>query len=251
MIIAIASLFSSLSTLVVAQLKEPLNIGVMSYNIRNGVGLDGVISLERISEVIKRQNPDIVALQEVDSVTQRSKMVDVTKKLATLTDMYGFFGAAIPFDSGKYGVAILSKEEPISIFKRKLPGREEQRVLLIVEFDSFYFFVTHWSLNEEDRASSIKIINDIAMEIDKPILLAGDLNALPYSSEIIELSRSWNLLSCTDPTYPADNPNEAIDYIWGYSDKKYLYDVLRSEVIVEKVASDHRPLFSEVQINGD
>lgn len=45
---------------------------LMSYNIRHGAGLDGRSDFERIAEVIKREHPDVVALQEVDSVTRRT-----------------------------------------------------------------------------------------------------------------------------------------------------------------------------------
>ena len=41
----------------------------MSYNIRNGRGIDNVQDLGRVAEVINRTAPDIVALQELDSVT--------------------------------------------------------------------------------------------------------------------------------------------------------------------------------------
>ena len=44
---------------------------LMSYNIRHGAGLDERLDFDRIAEVINREHPDVVALQEVDSVTQR------------------------------------------------------------------------------------------------------------------------------------------------------------------------------------
>ena len=59
---------------VIAQ-SSPVRTGqdlrIMSYNIHNGMGLDGRRDLERIAAVILEVNPDIVALQEVDSVTER------------------------------------------------------------------------------------------------------------------------------------------------------------------------------------
>ena len=38
----------------------------MTYNIRHGVGLDGVLDLKRTARVIKAANADIVILNEVD-----------------------------------------------------------------------------------------------------------------------------------------------------------------------------------------
>ena len=41
-------------------------IQVLSWNIQNGEGVDGVISLERIADTIfSMSNPDVICLQEV------------------------------------------------------------------------------------------------------------------------------------------------------------------------------------------
>lgn len=39
----------------------------MSYNIRNGIGIDNIQDIGRIARVILREAPDLVALQELDS----------------------------------------------------------------------------------------------------------------------------------------------------------------------------------------
>lgn len=60
---------------------------LMSYNIRHGAGLDGRLDFERIAEVIKREHPDVVALQEVDSVTRRTGGRDFLGELGVSTGM--------------------------------------------------------------------------------------------------------------------------------------------------------------------
>lgn len=47
-------------------------ICVMSYNVHNAVGMDGVRDVRRIADVIIASGADVVAVQEVDSVTNRS-----------------------------------------------------------------------------------------------------------------------------------------------------------------------------------
>ena len=49
---------------------------IMSYNIRNGRGMDEVCSYQRIADAILREKPDVVAVQEIDSMTHRSKKQD-------------------------------------------------------------------------------------------------------------------------------------------------------------------------------
>ena len=51
--------------------KSPLTL--MSYNIHNGVGIDNVTDYNRIGQMIKSHQPDIVAIQEIDSMTTRSE----------------------------------------------------------------------------------------------------------------------------------------------------------------------------------
>ena len=45
---------------------QPATIRVLTYNIHHGEGMDGVIDLERIANVIRQTEADLVALQEVD-----------------------------------------------------------------------------------------------------------------------------------------------------------------------------------------
>ncbi|MDD3511595.1 MAG: endonuclease/exonuclease/phosphatase family protein, partial [Fermentimonas sp.] len=142
----------------VIHVQEENSIRLMSYNIRNARGLDEMTDYQRIADVINSVAPDIIAVQELDSVTARSKGVDVLDVLARNTLMNPTYASAIDYDGGKYGVGILSKEKPLSIKKIPLPGREEPRILLIVEMDDYYFGCTHFSLTDEDRLESVEII---------------------------------------------------------------------------------------------
>ena len=51
---------------------SPRKVTLMSYNIRNGVGMDNVRDIDRTAAVIAAVAPDAVAVEEVDSVTGRS-----------------------------------------------------------------------------------------------------------------------------------------------------------------------------------
>ena len=80
---------------------------VMSYNIHNGVGMDHQADYERVAEVINRYAPDIVAIQEADSVTRRSSGVDVLHCLADYTLMHRLYAPSIDYEGGKYGIGLL------------------------------------------------------------------------------------------------------------------------------------------------
>ncbi|MDR3194055.1 MAG: endonuclease/exonuclease/phosphatase family protein [Tannerella sp.] len=224
-------------------------VRVMSYNVRNAVGLDHVTDYRRIADVIADLSPDVVALQELDSVTNRSNRADVLARLADLTKMYAVYGASIPYDGGKYGIGILSKTPPQAWKRIPLPGREEARSLLLVEFEEYVFCCTHFSLNEEDRQASVQVIDEAVKTYDKPVFLAGDINAVPDSPVLEAFRKNWKILSDTRQfTFPADKPDRTIDYLMGYLAGGAVYSVWQTGVFPEPEASDHRPLFADVRL---
>ena len=60
-------LISAILFIVPVQAQHTLKL--MTYNIRNATGMDGVCYFQRIANVINNASPDVVAVQEVDSVT--------------------------------------------------------------------------------------------------------------------------------------------------------------------------------------
>lgn len=217
---------------------------VLSYNIRNAKGMDNQTDYARIAGVITSANAELVALQELDSVTQRSKGIDVLQTLAANTGMTGTYASAIDYSGGKYGVGILSKQKPLSVQRIPLPGKEEKRVLLAVEFDQYVFFCTHLSLTEADRISAATIIDSVAARYRKPIILAGDMNAAPESEFFKQLSKQWQLVSGTAFTFPAPQPDRCIDYILLRT--PHYWTLVQKMVLDEPLASDHRPVLVEL-----
>lgn len=222
---------------------------IMSYNIRNCRGIDNVFDIGRTAEAIRKADADFIALQEVDSVTNRSQGISIADTLATLCNMKRYYSAAIDYDGGKYGVAILCKEKANATYGMPLPGSEESRTILIAEYPDFFFASTHLSLTEEDRLASLAIIDSIAAKAEKPFIIAGDLNDDPQSRFFDNMLRNWDILSHTDRfTFPADNPYATIDYIAIFRKKAGNVKKTNATVIDEPEASDHRPVAVSVMI---
>lgn len=244
---AFTALFLLLLTTICTEAQDTLRI--MSYNIRNSRGLDNIYDIQRTADVIRNSDADIIAIQEVDSVTRRSKGVDIADTLAILCKMHAYYSTAIEYDGGKYGVAILSRKKAIATYRAALPGREEKRTILIAEYPELTFACTHLSLNEEDRMASLEIIDSIAKECKKPFIIAGDLNDNPQSPFIKELSRNWKIIAPNEePTFPADKPNVTIDYIAAIKECEKDIESVDSKVIEEPTASDHRPIATTIII---
>ena len=227
-----------------------LTLRLLTYNIRHGAGMDDVIDLDRQAAVIRNATPDVVGLQEVDSCVKRSSYVPQAAVLGEKTGLYATFGPAIPLTGGKYGVAILSKEQPMSVRNIPLPGKEK-RILLVCEFQEYVFACTHLDLDDSCRLASVPIILEEAAQWDKPFFICGDWNDPPSSTLITKLKRSFSFLNnltntSANYTFPAGTPKQTIDYIATYG--RVVKSIRKRQVINEPVASDHRPVLVEVKL---
>lgn len=228
-----------------------LTLRILTYNIRHGAGMDDVIDLDRQAAVIRDATPDIVGLQEVDSCVKRSSYVPQAAVLGGKTGMYATFGPAIPLTGGKYGVAILSKEQPLSVRNIPLPGKEK-RTLLVCEFQEYVFACTHLDLDDSCRLASVPIILEEAAQWEKPFFICGDWNDTPSSTLITKLKRSFSFLNnltntSANYTFPANTPKQTIDYIASYG--RIAKSIRKRQVINEPMASDHRPVLVEVKLD--
>lgn len=225
------------------------DVVVMTYNVHNGVGLDKKRNHGRIAEIIGRYKPDFVAVQELDSATNRSGKAYVLGEIADSADMHHVFAPAISYDGGLYGIGLLSQVVPDSVSRIALPGREESRMLITAHFDDYIVIATHLSLTPEDALASTQIIKDVIRRAgDKTIILMGDLNSLPSSPVITQLQQDFAIISPDDvATFPANLPTERIDYVM--ISKNSSFAINRAEVIDERSASDHRPIVVWLTIN--
>jgi endonuclease/exonuclease/phosphatase family metal-dependent hydrolase len=238
---------------------EPEKVTVLSYNIHHGAGTDGKLDLERIARIIRDQKPDLVALQEVDVKTSRSGGVDEAAELGRLTGMNAVFGKAMDYSGGEYGQAILSRWPIKEHVVHQLPQRagREPRVLLVATVESpngnIVFATTHLDHEvEEVRVEQARAINQILIKEGKktPVVLAGDFNAVPESGTMAEMFKLWidTAGDSAAPTIPAGNPRRRIDYILVARGGNGAWKTLRSEVLNEPIASDHRPVNVELEL---
>ena len=85
------------------------DVRVLVYNVHAGKDAAGKESVQRISDVVKSIDPDIVLFQEVDKGTKRSGGVDQPAAYAKLTGLHVAFGKSLDYDGGEYGIAVLSR----------------------------------------------------------------------------------------------------------------------------------------------
>lgn len=229
---------------------------IMTYNIHHcnppSKEATGQIDIDAIVNVIKSQNPDVLALQEVDVHTKRSGNIDQAAIIASKTGMHAYFGKAIDHDGGGYGVAILSKfpltnTNTISLPETSDPSVED-RVVATAEITfrngkKLTIGSTHFDVkiaaNREEQAAALNKITAT------PLIIAGDLNCTPESAAFKLLSPKFTS-SCTECgfTIPVNNPKRVIDHII-FSPA---FSIKSSIVVNETYASDHLPVVAEIVV---
>ena len=221
----------------------------MTYNVHNCIGMDKVTDFERIGRVINEVHPEVVAIQEVDSFTERNHAF-VLQEIANTAKMHATFARTIPYRGGTYGIGILSKEKPLTTQQVMLPGREEQRTLLIAEFSNYVFCSVHLSLTEEDAFSSLPLIKQALNSYKKPVFIAGDFNSKPDSRTIQTMNQMATSLTRPDEfTFSTDSLYQCIDYVYQMNGNQPIENIesglVKNDLV--RLASDHLPLYAIVK----
>lgn len=237
----------------------PATLRVLTYNIHHGEGTDGLIDLSRTAGVITAAEPHLVALQEVDQETERTGRVNQAAELERLTRLHATFGKAMDYSGGAYGVAVLSRWPVSSVERHPLPAApdREPRVALTVHVKAgeqgpaLEFTSTHLDhgRDEQSRLEQATSLNRL-WATDQTAILAGDMNA-PRDTEVMTiLERSWANASADGlpPVSPFERPRLRGDYVL-YRPRDQ-WQVVESQVIDDRVASDHRPVLVVLRWTG-
>jgi endonuclease/exonuclease/phosphatase family metal-dependent hydrolase len=215
--------------------------------------MDGRIDLNRIAAVIARKNPDLVALQEIDKNCARSGNQDIAAELGRLLGMQHRFAKFMEYQGGEYGMAVLSRLPIIDTLRFELPDGAEPRCALAVRVQveslrSPLLFVgihNDWT-KQSYRLQQVTTLLESLDEQDDPIILAGDFNAERTNESMALLEKAgWKIVEKRDHernTFPSEKPSVEIDF---FVIRNLPEAIINHEVINEKVASDHLPIFAE------
>lgn len=235
-------------------------IRLMSYNIHhaNPPLRPDVIDVEAIAAVINAEQPDFVALQEVDVHTGRSGTdVDQAQALAQMTGMEAFFSKSLDYDGGQYGNAVLSRFPIAGSQAYALPVGDEggeirsvARIMVTTEAGPLHFASTHL---ENERAGTrdlqAAVLLDIDAALEAPLVLAGDFNA-EHGSSTIALIEQRFVVACPGrcpPTSSALFARRAIDFVFLNTRASSVLTVLSYRTVKERRASDHLPVLVELR----
>lgn len=235
---------------------------LMTYNIYHGEDPYnmGNSNIKEIAELINAIKPDLVALQEVDSMTNRTISFNPDGKknlmleLGKLTGMKSFFAKAIDFSEGGYGEGILSRHPAIfESFYLPTPKGGEGRSMAVAKVKlgnrDLIFAGTHLCHEfPENRTAQAIAAKEILTAFELPIILTGDFNFTQEEKgyEMLSVHFLDTALEMGNPknTYSTKEPKIRIDYFW--LDKVNDWEIISVEVL-DVMHSDHKPLVVKVR----
>lgn len=241
-----------------------MKLRVVTYNIHKCIGgLDRRYDPQRTAEALATTEPDVVLLQEVDDGVRRSNGDRQVDRLAELTGLHHrtWFPNVEVRGGGHYGNAVLSRypivqtsnvDLTVSWKKRRSVLHAELRIRHEEVDRIVHIFNMHLGLAEYERKIQLRRFLECdpfaRLHHDTPIIVGGDLNDV--------YGRLWRLLTPagfrgpdrSPRTFPAWAPLRALDgiYIRGRVEVSHL---ARAEAMVARRASDHRPLYAELQLH--
>ena len=237
---------------------ETTQIKVMTYNIRHACGMDNKVNIERIINVIKGENPDILILNEVDEGIIRSGYIPEAKKISEALNMDFFF---FPTEGRKdYGNAVLSKHPIVEKKGFNLPQpkwmnamqRGCASIIITINGKKVNIMGVHLGLGgiqeiETELGKVLSYYNEKGI----PGIVAGDFNIeypdLKYgnTAEFFKNFDVSNKLAGKDLyTFPSDRPGSQIDYICISHEFKVI-----DTYTVNSSASDHLPVVAILEMN--
>ncbi|MGE5505009.1 MAG: endonuclease/exonuclease/phosphatase family protein [Actinomycetota bacterium] len=228
-----------------------IKLAAATYNIHRCFGTDGRYGPERIAEVLRALDADVLGLQEIDM----KLLVDGRTQLdyfAETLGMHAVAGPNIKGRRGKFGNALLSRW-PVALVRRVdfTVGHFEPRGALDCELQvgstRVRAVVTHLGLSSAERRHQVAVLLDaLAGASDgMPTVVMGDFNEWrPTRGALRHLDRRLGT-SLMPRTFPSRLPILPLDRIWVWPEPG-LARLSVHAAAPARVASDHLPLKAEV-----
>lgn len=259
-----------------------MNLKVMTFNVHSGINSEEEPKrdYDGIAQVVKKESPDIVGLQEVGrhgfaNFPALETDSEPSEYLAKKLGYYSYFAPAVVFENRyPYGNALLTKY-PIKSAKTILipdpdnkidDGYFQTRSILVAELASgITVLVTHFGVVKEEKQNAVQCAIELIKHIKTPILLLGDLNMMPDDeilSPLFDVIKDVANGKNEPATWPVDESKFVGDYeakIKNITEQKqarrkidYIFHskefAVKSEYVIKTKASDHKPYVVEFEI---
>jgi len=227
---------------------------LVTYNV-GAFGKYMESSVPQAAAFLREVKADAVCLNELDSCNRRHNVYQL-EDLAFGMGMEYAFAKALDFAGGSYGNGIMTAECILYSDIIPLPafGGYEPRCVAVVETKDYVIACTHLDFkNEEASLGQVEIINKWFTEkysgYGKPVILCGDMNAIPGSATISALETCWTRISPDGYTYSTEDPRKCIDHIFFLTAAKAV--TVRKTFVAKgqglESVSDHFPVVARIR----
>ena len=249
------------------------SIKVVTYNIHRAIGIDRKFAPERIIDILKALDGDVVLLQEVDNGVPRSNELNLAKVLAEGCgyDHYAL-GHNVTLKKGHYGNATLSRfpihkqsNIDLTIDNKKKRGCQYTKLRISDSKTDIQFlevFNLHLGLSAKERQKQAgklyKSKEFTRIDNHQPCIVGGDFNdwrsmlrALFIIGKDFQCATDRTSMRGSEialKTYPSFSPRGALDRIY-YRGKIQCSDMSSTKMRIAKVASDHLPVVATFEID--
>lgn len=245
-----------------------MKLRVLTYNIHKCIGgVDRRYDPSRVRQTIAHYDPDLVLLQEVDSMAKRS---NADRQVDLLGDLLGYrhrtyFPNVRLRRGGEYGNAILSRF-PLSESSNvdlTIPPKKRRSVLHTRcrirlanggggRARTVHVYNLHLGLSGVERKVQLRMFLEshpfVGLHHRTPTIVAGDFNDLWGTLGRKMLSPAgFQGIGRPIRTFPAWAPLRALDSVYVRGDVA-IKSAFRGRLTVAKRASDHLPLIADLDI---
>ncbi|MEQ8767779.1 MAG: endonuclease/exonuclease/phosphatase family protein [Planctomycetota bacterium] len=248
-----------------------MHLRILTYNIHRAIGLDRRFRPERIVEVLKHHDADIVLMQEVDEGAPRSRELDLAREIAEAAGYpHRAVGHNVSLRKGRYGNATLSRHPiererniDLTIGRRKRRGCQHTTITLEKQAGhphTLEVFNLHLGLSAAEREFQVgRLVHSgefRGLEEGTACIVGGDFNdwrslIVPIFTRVLGFGNAANLAgqSRDMKTWPSFSPSGSLDKLY-YRGGLRLLKARRCRLAVSKVASDHLPIVAEFDLSS-
>jgi len=200
--------------------------------------LNNIKDLEDLQELILIENPDIIQFQEVTpQINEKLKFLESIFPYSS--EINKFIGISNNIILSKYPIKKNENNDNNTVLTKIIIGKTELNLLSV----HLYSGINQDRFNLGDQ--QMRIIKNLIQDIDKNIILMGDLNMTPVSKRFISFLEETNLYTYTSllhptftwPTYLPRYLGIQIDHVLFSENFKMI-----KKKTTNYLGSDHRPL---------
>jgi endonuclease/exonuclease/phosphatase family metal-dependent hydrolase len=226
-------------------------IRVLTWNVHGCVGRDGVCDPHRVARVLEAAQPDISALQEIDSRT-RDAVHDPFSYFGELFGWTTVSARTLSAKDGHYGHIVLSRWPIESLGEIDLSMRwSEPRKAIVGAIQCpgarVIVIAVHLGLLPFERRKQFARLRErIETIAERPLIVLGDFNDFPRLLSRRALSGP---LAATPrlATYPSRLPLLPLDRIWFSAPLRLVTAATLNDA---EHVSDHLPLVASLRLEA-